>query len=339
MLSIILVACKRNVIQLFTTAVTEVSGTTAVCGGDITDDNGQEILTRGVCWSTSPKPTCNDSHVFAPEGGPGTFTCILTCLQPNTTYYVRAFATCSDGISYGIERTFTTNNNLTVTDVDGNVYNTVTIGDQVWMRENLRTTRYADGTSIPDGTANLDKSYTDPYRYFPNGQQNLPVEYGLLYNWSAVMHGAASSNANPTGVQGICPNGWHVPSRSEWNQLKLYVKSQPQFFYQSPEFIAKSLASTSEWDSFNLPGTVGCDTASNNATGFSALPAGYCDLYWNNFKDFYGFGEQAHFSSSSIWWTEEDKDIFSVYLSNSSDELWVDDACRANGFSVRCVQD
>ena len=334
MLSIILVACKRNGIQLFTMAVTEVSGTTAVCGGDITDDNGQEVLTRGVCWNTSPKPTCNDSHAFAPEGGLGSYTCTITGLQPNTTYYVRAFVTSSDGVSYGIERTFTTTNNLTVTDVDGNVYKTVTIGDQVWMRENLRTTRFADGTPIPDGTAYFNMSVVDPYRYSPN----LPDEYGLLYNWAAVMHGAASSNANPSGVQGICPNGWHVPSRSEWNQLKLYVKSQPQFFYQDPESIAKALASTSGWGSFDYPGTIGCDTASNNATGFSALPAGFCNVYGND-ESFSSLGKKAYFSSSSIWWTEEDQDIFSVHLSTSSDEFWVDDAYRGNGLSVRCVQD
>lgn len=101
----------------------------------------------------------------------------------------------------------------TVTDFDGNVYSTVKLGTQCWMRENLRTTHYADGTEIPLGDELA--SFTDPlYFNHPAGSLTL-VERGYLYNYPAVMHGDSSSWEIPSGVQGICPDGWHVPSLLE----------------------------------------------------------------------------------------------------------------------------
>ena len=102
-----------------------------------------------------------------------------------------------------------------VTDIDGNVYKTVKLGNQVWMAENLRTTRYADGRKIPLGTT---ESFDVAYRYYPDDNSANVADYGYLYNWPAVMNGSASSSANPSGVQGICPDGWHVPSNAEWTE-------------------------------------------------------------------------------------------------------------------------
>ena len=111
-----------------------------------------------------------------------------------------------------------------VTDIDGNIYNAVQIGNQVWMAENLRTTHYADGTPIPSGSTYDDYHYssTEPYFYDPIAYN---IKYGYLYNWPAVIHGAENSNNNPSGIQGICPNGWHVPSDEEWNELKNTVEN------------------------------------------------------------------------------------------------------------------
>ena len=97
-----------------------------------------------------------------------------------------------------------------VMDTDGNSYDAVWIGGQLWMRENLRTTHYADGAAIPAGESG--SSDTEPL-YYDYSSSDIPLaERGYLYNWPAVMHGAAPSNTNPSGVQGICPSGWHVPS-------------------------------------------------------------------------------------------------------------------------------
>ena len=101
-----------------------------------------------------------------------------------------------------------------VTDYDGNNYSTVLIGTQCWMAENLRTTHYANGVIIPMVNSTYGET-TDPYCYEPNNNGSNVSTYGYLYNWHAVMHGESSSNANPSGVQGVCPTGWHVPSDAE----------------------------------------------------------------------------------------------------------------------------
>ena len=124
----------------------------------------------------------------------------------------------------------------TLTDIDGNTYNTVQIGNQCWMKENLRTTKYANGTSISQGN---NTSTTTAYWYYPNNNSSNMSTYGLLYNWKAVMGSSSSSNANPSGVQGVCPTGWHVPSRDEWIQLINYVRSQRSYVCDSTDNVAR----------------------------------------------------------------------------------------------------
>ena len=164
-----------------------------------------------------------------------------------------------------------------VTDVDGNMYSTVQIGGQCWMRSNLRTTRYADGTAVPVGNSAFCE--TNPYYYDYSNQRFTLRERGYLYNWPAVMHNQSSSNTMPSDVQGICPDGWHLPSYAEWTELENYVKSQSQYRCGgNSNDIAKAMVSAYGWKNYNntvscLPGT---DSVMNNATGFSAIPAGKC---------------------------------------------------------------
>ena len=273
---------SETVPTVHTAAVSDITGMSATCGGNVTDDGGGIIIARGVCWNTSPNPTVSASHTTN-GSGTGSFISNLTGLTSNTTYYVRAYATNSLGTAYGEQRNFTTTSSgggeilpcpdaTTVTDYDNNTYNTLQIGTQCWMKENLRTTHYANGVSIPLGS---DTSNTTGYRYYPNNDQSNVAIYGYLYNWKALMGSSSSSNATPSGVQGICPNGWHVPSDTEWTQLIDYVSSQSQYVCGGNNtYIAKALASTTGW--YSYPGTcvVGDDQSTNNATGFSALPAG-----------------------------------------------------------------
>jgi uncharacterized protein (TIGR02145 family) len=115
----------------------------------------------------------------------------------------------------------------TVTDYDGNVYSTITISDpvlmvdKVWMAENLKTTHYADGTPLVSGMGlgEIDENNTTKYWFVTEDSYSNKERYGLLYTWTAAMNGAPSSDANPSGVQGICPNGWHLPSTREWSQM------------------------------------------------------------------------------------------------------------------------
>ena len=217
----------------------------------------------------------------------------------------------------------------TVTDIDNNTYNTVQIGNQCWMKENLRTTQYANGTSIALGSST---STTTAYCYYPNNDQsNVPI-YGYLYNWPAVMGNSSTSSANPSGVQGICPTGWHVPSDAEWAQLIDYVSSQSQYVCGGDSsFIAKALASTIGWHSYTGTCDVGYNPSANNATGFSALPAG---SYLGPFND--DFGHRAYFWSAS---EENDYIAYSRLLGYKYASVYMNDYFKDHGFSVRCVRD
>ena len=222
-----------------------------------------------------------------------------------------------------------------VTDIDGNKYDAVKIGNQVWMASNLRTTRYADGTAIPLGETT---SSTEPYRYAPGTYQNneenmvnVPA-YGYLYNWAAVMRGAESSDANPSGVQGVCPKGWHVPSDAEWTQLTAYMATRPEYISSgNSNYIAKALAATCGWECSPDPDDVGYEpSTTNNATGFSALPAGYYCGYYD------GFGGGAFF------WSSKESNSYYAWLRG----LGYSDAVvssyvysKYDGYSVRCVRD
>ena len=136
--------------------VSGITATAAQAGGEVTDDGGVTVTERGVCWSTSSEPAISDNRTNDGSGS-GSFTSSLTGLSPGTTYYVRAYATNNAGTTYGDEVSFTTWDG-SVTDYDGNVYKAVLIGSQLWMVENLKTTRYEDGTAIPlvEGTTAWD---------------------------------------------------------------------------------------------------------------------------------------------------------------------------------------
>lgn len=223
----------------------------------------------------------------------------------------------------------------TVTDIDGNTYTTVQIGCQCWMRENLRTTRYADGTLVPMDTARY--SDYEPYLYYPDhDKRNVPI-YGYLYNWDAAIGKESPSDANPSGVQGICPDGWHLPSMSEFNDLELHVSSIDRYVCDNEgSHIGKSLADTSSWDDFSsgephLQHSPGHDRASNNATGFSALPAG----------DVIG-GPENYFHQSAYFWTSSEFSSFQApyrYVDHDMPVFGINyDSHKRTGRSVRCVK-
>lgn len=216
----------------------------------------------------------------------------------------------------------------TVSDVDGNTYATVQIGSQCWMAENLRTTKYADGTAIAQGSST---STTMGYWYYPNNDSINKSTYGLLYNWKAVMGTSSSSSSNPSGVQGVCPTGWHVPSDAEWTQLIGYVSTEVSYHCGGTStYIAKALASTTGWSSDPHICAVGNDSSANNATGFGVLPVGY----------YYGFYDD--FGYNAYYWPATEYDgnksyYLLLYYGNAR-------VCRGNyakwlGCSVRCLSD
>ena len=214
------------------------------------------------------------------------------------------------------------------TDIDGNIYATVQIGDQCWMRSNLRVAHYPDGAAIPAGNT---RSNTTPYYYNkPNSYYSLEHR-GYLYNWPAVMHNQSSSTTDPSGVQGICPDGWHVPSDAEWAQLIAYVSNQSAFGCEGNNaYYAKALALQTGWSAYSYPSTcvVGNNQSQNNATGFSAVPAGQ---YYGSYV---GESSRAAFWSSSKIGSAYNYSLFEY--SNTFERAPANDGY---GFSVRCVLD
>lgn len=145
------------------------------------------------------------------------------------------------------------------------------------------------------------------------------------------MRNSSSSSANPSGVQGVCPNGWHVPSDAEWTQLTDYVSSQSEYVCGSDNtYIAKALAGTTGWSSSTNTCAVGNTPSQNNSTGFGALPAGsYSGSY-------YFFGDGAYFWSA----TEESiTDAYKRLLGYNRAEVCRGSNFKDSGWSVRCVRD
>ncbi|MBQ2351534.1 MAG: hypothetical protein II394_04910, partial [Bacteroidales bacterium] len=200
---------------------------------------------------------------------------------------------------------------------DGRSYDYVIIGEQTWMAENLR---YDNSGSMTVALSN-EQSETDPYLYYPNGDSQNLETYGYLYNWPAAMNGAESSDANPSGVQGICPDGWHLPSNAEWTQLVETLGDEANAG-------AMLAGNASMW-------TAGTLTASEyfGTSSFNALPSGY---YYPG--DYGGFG-----STTSFWSTTEDIESNTrVYLrgvDNSGTSLSRSRGSKTYGFSVRCIKD
>ncbi|MBP5710924.1 MAG: hypothetical protein J6W84_08135 [Bacteroidales bacterium] len=216
-----------------------VLGDRARIQGTITSDGGLTITESGFCWGTSTNPTIANNHVVS-YATLGSFEGLITGLSSNTTYYVRAYATNAKGTSYGTNLTITTTSTIdgtactgsaTVYDDNGNLYNTVKIGNQCWMKENLRST-YCNGNNAITVTSGTSTYTSTRYAYYPNSNSSNVAQYGYLYNWTAAT-GGVSSSTNPSGVRGACPYGWHVPSIAEFDQLVAYV----QDYYSYPDTI------------------------------------------------------------------------------------------------------
>ena len=214
---------------------------------------------------------------------------------------------------------------------DSKVYKTVNIGGQTWMAENLAwlpavvgpaTSSSADSyyyVNGYDGTVVADAKATDNYK-----------KYGALYNWPAAMNGSASSTLVPSGVQGICPDGWHLPSDAEWTNLTDYLTNNGFGYGGSGDDISKSMASTSGWTAYGTAGTVGNDQTTNNSSGFTALPGGR-----SSGGGFSNLGNYAYFWSASEIGTSS---AWSRYLSYNVDGVTRFNYIRNHGFSVRCLQ-
>lgn len=206
-----------------------------------------------------------------------------------------------------------------ISDIDGNHYNAVKIGTQVWMSENLKTTKYNDGTAIPNVTVDVTWAAltTGAYSDYSNAPVNSTI-YGRLYNWYAVDNNAATKVAS-NGGKNVCPTSWHVPTDAEWTTLTTYLGGETVAGGKLKE------TGTTHWTTPN--------TGATNETGFTVLPGGDRNDYgfFNNYVGYYGF-----------WWSSLEYSTSDAYFWSMFYDL--SNAGRSRnyklyGFSVRCLRD
>lgn len=293
-----------------TISPTQIGTKSVTLSGIIILDGGNHVTERGFCWNTISIPTVTNSKIIV-GSGIGMFSSNIIGLEANTTYYARAYAINSIGVSYGNEVIFTTENFGTVTDIDGNIYKTVTIGSQIWMMENLKTTRYNDATAIPNITKGTTWNglTTGAYCDYTN-DENFRDTYGALYNWYAVNIGK------------LAPKGWHIPTDKEWTLLTEYLGGVT---------VAGGILKETGTVHWSIP-----NTDASNACGFFGLPGGNCDI-WQNF---YGIREYGYWWSSTKDGSTNAKYRYLIFTNGSIGGEGNGSASPfQSGFSVRCIKD
>jgi uncharacterized protein (TIGR02145 family) len=213
----------------------------------------------------------------------------------------------------------------TVKDIDGNVYNTVTIGTQIWMKENLKTTKYNDGTAIPK--IEIDKTWETSANGAYCDYENTPsnsTTYGRLYNWYVIDNNSATK-VSSNGGKNVCPAGWHVPSNSEWSTLITYLGGD-----SVAGGVLKETGST-HW--------VDPNWGASNQSGFTALPGGgrYPDGRFSRLWD-----EGHWWSATQLSYPPAEKNSTLAWfntLSYANVNVSRDNGTKNCGFSVRCLID
>jgi len=304
--------------------ITGLLGDTQTISVTILSDGGSPDTSRGVCIGTTNSPDTSKKLIRKIKGGSigiGTFSMKFANLAVNTTYYVRPYAINANGLSYGTEWSFVLPffiNGDGVIDIDGNNYNTIILNRYTssgpnrkkgpeWMKTNLKTTRYQNGSLIATDLDNTSwsKDTSGAFSIYNNVSSNNNT-YGKLYNFYAV--------ANPLG---LCPVGWRIPSDAEWTTLENFLGGKN---------IAGGLlkAVSGLWASPNK--------GAQNLSGISALPGG-------NRNDAGNFNVNGNYG---YWWTSTKKNSSeALYRSVDYNNInsYTDETKKQNGFSIRCIKD
>ncbi len=269
------------------------------------------VLKFGVCWGTESNPTTDNNKRETTYGNMADFT--LSGIDPGVMQYMRFYVVNDIGTYYSTNRTITQWYGQTgpqATDADGNLYNSVKIGSQIWLVENLKTTKYLNGDVIGTTTpAGLDISTAvEPKYQWPAGGDEINVpEYGRLYTWHAA-----------TDSRKVCPAGWHVPSSSEWYELYQFMNNEGGDMKET---------GLTHWSSPNLDAT--------NSSGYKGVGAGYRTLTaFTNMKNFAMFWSTVPTTYSAQY----------AYLHYNSGSFRINENpsstySKSFGYSIRCLKD
>jgi uncharacterized protein (TIGR02145 family) len=307
-------SCNNNITESNTNKpevtidkIINITDSSAQCVGRIISNGGATITDCGICWSVNQNPTVTDFKTNE-NACVDSFTHNIFNLTAETSYYAKAFATNSEGTGYSSSITFKTLPVGMISDIDGNMYKTVKIGNQVWLAENLKVTHYRNGDPIPNVTQNSEWTYrsTGAFCAYNNQGSNAEI-YGYLYNWHAV-----------NDSRNIAPFGWHVPNVYEWRILGDYLGGDNVAGGKMKE------TGTSHWPYPNMEAT--------NESGFTALPGG--ERAYSG--KFYMMGQEGYFCTSTI------TEFLQPYIRRlywDSSELIDDITSVQRGHSIRCVRD
>ncbi len=277
------------------------------------EDNSLNTIETGVCWSTGLNPTVDDSKKSVDLNGFGSFLVTVTGLDPSTVYNFRAYATNSAGTAYGSNVSYRTMDG-SVSDYDGFEYSTIRLGNQEWMASNLRATYFSNGESIPKTgteTKNIEGEVNPVYQWPYQGHEDHPEHLeddGRLYTWYAV-----------TDSRKLCPEGWHIPTLDEWNELLHHIGGDNPYSSDLRRF------------------SYGPDPLNPELTeaGFRAQLAGFRNAS-GLFQSGYNYG--------TYWWSSttgaSDENGIAVFCGPSeNDPVDKREKTKKNGYSVRCVKD
>ncbi len=326
---------------IITSDIIEINGTSVSISINTINNSGTYITEIGICLSTKPQPTINDS-IRNKNQPQAIIDMTVSNLMQDTTYYFMPFATNAHGTTYGKTQSFRTSKNDLIpfnpylsygymNDIDGNTYRTIKIGNQTWMAQNLRVSRYNNGDSIP-----LEKDFTRWSKirsgaqcpYENSTSKDSIAKYGRYYNHLAV-----------TDQRQLAPTGWHLPSVEEWKALEDFLirNGYNNSHNQSSNDIGKSLASQKGWAIDNLYVSIGNEQYKNNKAGFTALPSGKNEVLTisNRYQ-------------SAYWWCIDKTNIglnasYPTFCKIDYERIqlsYQNDIQSSNcGFCVRCVKD
>jgi uncharacterized protein (TIGR02145 family) len=320
-----------NTLVVTTLATINITSTSATFEGKAVSSDGDMTFDIGFCWSNVASEPDYPENLYWVDlyRTADNFSGVVDFLTPGTTFYVRAFAKNTKGIAYGKVVSFSTPGSVTgpivfnpdltygsLSDIDGNNYKTIQIGTQTWMAENLKTTKYNDGTPIPIVTGQDEWSSlsTGAYCWYINQPAAYKNIYGAVYNWYTVKTGK------------LCPNGWHVPSDTEWTTLTDYVGDSG---YKLKE------TGYAHWIA---PPSYVAMFAATNESGFTALPGGYRGAVRT-------FPLTVNLGYEGLWWSSTDSDWEVDNIIIRTMDYTFDGVGRQlqglkkAGLSCRCVKD
>jgi len=314
---------EELLVTLNTLPVETTNGRGAVVKSNISYRQDVFNIDLGVCWSTSPSPTVDNqsnhgaitftnagNQIQAPYniGDSLDFSTVVSGLLANTKYYIRSFVACAgNGIAYGNEESFTTassnNDGTGVIDFDDNNYKTVIIGNQEWMAENLRASKYANGDSIIhiEDSTQWSNSTSGAFCWKNNNEVN-ETNSGKIYNWHAI-----------TDARNICPSGWHVANKNDWDNLVNQLKT----------------------DGFEDKVYSALGSMHDLVTGYYGFNSDAGSVRYSNNPSF------EFCNTSGTWWSIEENDSIKSgkFFATMENQFFGNNTYYDPSFNVRCVKD